>query len=96
VERKNKSKRLKYGSKLERIKYVGKWKGKALRQVKVESWSVSQMSGKAKGRCQISDVRKKLRAKNKQKTKGQLLATLNCTASPDALFFTVWDKVKPL
>jgi len=45
---------------------------------------------------QISDLRKKLRAKNKQKAQGQLLAALNCTASPDALFFTVWDKAKPL
>jgi len=36
------------------------------------------------------------KTKIKSKGKNQLLAALNCTASPDALFFTVWDKAKPL
>jgi len=52
----------------------------------------------------LSDVRKSKILKNryqekiksKEIAKDQLLAALNCTASPDALFFTVWDKAKPL
>jgi len=40
--------------------------------------------------------KEKIKNKEIAKGKSQLLAALNCTASPDALFFTVWDKANAL